>query len=169
MERKVTNQQVTVYRTEQVPMAPDHDERERAARLAESWGYYRAVEPHEWEAGLWFRYGPHLLWWMVGWEDGWVNVHVCVQPRHRRRIYGRELLTLMRLAAMLVGAVGMRAHGVSDEVADYLRRMGWTNKADEWYCLLPEPLAPLGVHDGWRWEPFGEAEADAGQGSRGSG
>lgn len=131
-------------RTEQVPK----DEHDLAARLVEAWGYYREIDPVEVEHGLWFRYGPGLLWWMVGFEDGTVTQHICLHPRYRRRIYGRELLVQMRLAAQLVGATRIRIERPVPEAAEYLSRLGFAADGDTWYLPLPEPLEPLGVTDG---------------------
>lgn len=88
------------------------------------YGYPRELEPRELELSWWFSYGPAIAW-LCPYEDA-LQFHLAVDPSSRAK-YARFFLTGITVIGQLLGYERLVWFGVpDDQVASYLRRLGWT-------------------------------------------
>lgn len=88
------------------------------------YGYPRALEPGELHQSWWFTYGPAIVWLCPYLES--LQVHLAVNPKARSK-YARFFLTGLVVIGQLLGFERLVWFGVpDDQVASYLRRLGWT-------------------------------------------
>jgi len=118
---------------------------QRAAELVGKWGYPRAIESEELGLGYWFVYGSEVVHWYC-WlipDPGTLLVHLCVDPKHRRRIYPRRFLVGLEILGEALGAQRL-LFATSDpavEILGYVERLGWTRESDEVWSLSLEDAA----------------------------
>lgn len=95
----------------------------------EDWGYYRDIPADEHDHSKFFTFGPHVIWWLnrnVLCSETELSLHICVEPGHRRRLYGRKLLYAFQIVAELLRARRLITWMPKDSpVTQYLGRMGW--------------------------------------------
>jgi hypothetical protein len=115
-----------------------------AAKAVSEWHYPRAINPAEIEHAKWFSYGEHLVWWLMPLGHGDWALHLCIEPGHRRRVYGRKLTYAFEILAEILRGDRLLAWLLFTEVEVYVARLGWQREpmldgvfeGRAWYKLL---------------------------------
>lgn len=105
--------------------------REATARIVESWGYWRKIDPIETACGYWVEdeLGRGVIWFVDAPEAGSICLHGIGSPGSRLRtwIFSPEVVEIVRVIACLLGAKRLYAPIPADAraLSRYLRLRGW--------------------------------------------